>query len=107
HRVARAPCRGSATRLRPHRPRHRLLRLPHQSQSRRREIVGDETLNCRRSPDDEGQKARKPSFHKRRIAMNKFILSGAAVLAFTAAPASAQLLGGVTGAVNGAVNGTL
>ena len=39
--------------------------------------------------------------------MNKFILSGAAALAFVAAPASAQLLGGVTGAVNGAVNGTL
>ena len=39
--------------------------------------------------------------------MNKLILSGAAALALVAAPASAQLLGGVTGAVNGAIGGTL
>ena len=43
--------------------------------------------------------------------MNKFVLLGAAALASTAVPASAQLLGGasggVTGAVSGALNGTL
>src|SRR5690348_9888002 len=66
----------------------------------------DESLKCRRSPDDEGQ-IDEASIREKETGMNKFILSGAAALALVAAPASAQLLGGVTGAVNGAVGGAL
>src|SRR5207302_8424131 len=104
-RIAAAARRRSRSRQRPRRPWNRLRSVPHRSP-------------CRGSKISQGMKSLTavvlisegrlplPNFREENEMRKSFIFMSTA-LALTAAPAQAQLLGGVTGAVNGTLGGTV
>ena len=91
---------------RPGRPRHRLRRLPHQSQDCRRPLK----FRCgMKSPSRVvlNLGASEAPGRIKENDMTKFLLAAVSAIALGATPAQAQLLGNVGGTVSGALNGTL